>query len=296
MCYNFSEEFSNFINIINCEIDKIFENLKKKNNAPDLIIEGMKYAVLGGGKRVRPVLALATAKMLNLQQEEVLNFAIAIEFIHSYSLVHDDLPAMDNDDYRRGQLSTHKKFGEANGILIGDALLNYAFELVTNISLTTNKNTLKAINIIADCSGYSGMIAGQVLDLYYQNNYQNDEKILFDIYQKKTGKLLSAPILCASQLADGMYFDVLQKYSYYLGLLFQFTDDILDCESNFSTLGKTPNKDDSQNKFTSVKLFGLDGAKQKCKEYYENALNLIKEIPNNEFLLNFTSFIYNRKS
>ncbi len=295
MCYNFSNEFSNYTNIINNEIDKIFENLIKKNNAPKLLIEGMKYAVLGGGKRVRPVLALATAKMLNVPQKDVINFAIAIEFIHSYSLVHDDLPAMDNDDYRRGKLSTHKKFGEANGILIGDALLNYAFELVTDVS-NADINLLKAINIIAEYAGYSGMIAGQVLDLYYQDNYKEDKGILFDIYQKKTGKLLSAPILCVSHLSGGKYCDILKEYSYYIGLLFQFTDDILDCESTFSTLGKTPNKDNTQNKFTSVKIFGLDGAKQKCMEYYQKAINLINQIPNNDFLLEFTHFIYNRKS
>ena len=156
--------------------------------APQVIKDAMRYAVCGGGKRVRPVLCYAVCEMLGGEKSTVKNLALAIEFIHSYSLVHDDLPAMDNDDYRRGKLSTHKKFGEATGILAGDALLNFAFETLLS-DLPDNdvsKGYLDAAAIIAEYAGYSGMIGGQVLDLENENSDIATEKELYDIYLNRS--------------------------------------------------------------------------------------------------------------
>ncbi|MBP5466023.1 MAG: polyprenyl synthetase family protein, partial [Clostridia bacterium] len=172
---------------------RYFEDcLKRRLNclsesAPETIKAAMKYAVIGGGKRVRPVLCFAVYEMLGGNFSEMKELALAIEFIHSYSLVHDDLPAMDNDDYRRGKFSTHKKFGEATGILAGDALLNFAFETVFSANDFTD-GYVKAARLIADYSGYNGMIGGQVSDIENEKNQTAGEKDLYDIYLNKTAK------------------------------------------------------------------------------------------------------------
>jgi geranylgeranyl diphosphate synthase type II len=233
--------------------------------------------------------------MLGLSFDDVKELALSIETIHSYSLVHDDLPAMDNDDYRRGKLSTHKKFGEANGILAGDALLNFAFEhSLSKENLTVNH--AKALLEIGKCSGYLGMVGGQVLDLQNENNPKDDLDVLFDIVENKTAKLLIAPLVASSIIADRKYYDELFEFGYNLGFLFQITDDILDVEGTLESIGKTPNKDAESNKLTFVKYFGLDGAKAQAKERYEKCLQILSKIDNSEFLIEFTHKIYLRKN
>ena len=264
-------------------------------SAPETIKKAMAYAVEGGGKRVRPVLCFAVCEMLGGDKKDVLSLALAIEFIHSYSLVHDDLPAMDNDDYRRGKFSTHKQFGEAIGILAGDALLNYAFETILsekNVSL----GYINAARIVAEYAGYSGMIGGQVLDLKNEDNPAADEKDLYDIYLNKTAKLISAPILAASQVCGGKNFDKLKEYGYNLGILFQITDDLMDAFGTYKVIGKTPHKDDAENKLTSIKIFGVEGAKSKAKEHYLKAKSIIKELDSTGFLTQFTDKMYERKA
>ncbi len=264
------------------------------DRSPRIIRDAMTYAVCGGGKRVRPVLCLSTTEMLGGEISCAKNFALAIEFIHSYSLVHDDLPSMDNDDYRRGKLSTHKKFGEAYGVLAGDALLNFAFE--TCLSGEFGEREAKAMRIIADFSGYRGMIAGQVLDLESEKLNEPDEKTLYDIYINKTSRLLTAPLLVASELCGGIYYSEFEEFGKNLGILFQITDDFLDAEGDFNTIGKTPNKDEKENKFTSIKVFGKDGAKLRAEKHYEGARKVLEKIPGSEFLSVFLDKIYMRKS
>ena len=264
------------------------------DRSPRIIRDAMAYAVCGGGKRVRPVLCLSTTEMLGGEISCAKNFALAIEFIHSYSLVHDDLPSMDNDDYRRGKFSTHKKFGEAYGVLAGDALLNFAFE--TCLSGEFGERDAKAMRIIADFSGYRGMIAGQVLDIESEKLNEPDEKTLYDIYINKTSRLLTAPLLVASELCGGKYYSELEEFGKNLGILFQITDDFLDAEGDFNTIGKTPNKDEKENKFTSIKVFGKDGAKFRAKKHYEEARKVLEKIPGSEFLSVFLDKIYMRKS
>ena len=290
--YNFQLEFNRFFNYFNIFLDKKINSLSE--TAPKIIRDAMKYAVSDGGKRVRPVLCLATAEMLGVDFDLVKEYALAIELIHSYSLVHDDLPSMDNDDYRRGKFSTHKKFGEANGILCGDALLNYSFEVCLSKDNYTMSD-IDAMRIIADFAGYNGMIAGQVLDLENEKNNYINEKDLYNIYHKKTAKLIIAPLLVSSCLANKKFYTELKDFGYNLGIMFQIIDDLLDVEGDIVSIGKTPNKDSAKGKITSINLFGLKGAKERAKFHYDKCIDAIKHIPNNDFFVSFTKFMFERK-
>lgn len=287
--YEYNEYLTNFNAFLQTKFDEFH------NKFPSVLADSMQYAVEGGGKRVRPVLCLATAKMLGVSEKAVLRFALAIELIHSYSLVHDDLPAMDNDDYRRGKLSTHKKFGEAIGILAGDGLLNLAFETCLE-SDSFSVNDARAMAIIAEYAGASGMIAGQVLDLQNEKNPKYNEEILYAIYENKTAKLIMAPVLVSSMIVGGKYFDELKEFAFNLGVLFQITDDIMDEEGDLSSIGKTPHKDKESDKLTSIKVFGIDGAKERAKMHYEKCKEILDKIPNSDFLKGFTDKMYFRKS
>lgn len=290
---DFNAEYGNYLEKFNGYLTDLLENFDSENAY--YISEAMKYAVADGGKRVRPVMCLAANAMLGGSSESVKEFALAIEFIHSYSLIHDDLPAMDNDDYRRGKLSVHKKFGEAIGVLAGDALLNFAFETCLS-KADFDSSDLAATRIIAEYSGYKGMITGQVLDLQNENNPTPSEKILTDIYVNKTSKLLTAPLLVASVKNGNAYYDELKEAGTLLGIMFQITDDILDEESTLAVLGKTPRKDAEENKLTSVRLYGLDGAKDKSRELYGKIISVLNKIPDSDFLKSFTGKLYARKS
>ncbi len=283
--------YNEYLEYFNDKLDNFFVSLSK--TVSGTILESMQYAVKDGGKRIRPVLLLATAEILGLSRDDVIEFALAIEFIHSYSLVHDDLPAMDNDDFRRGKPSTHKKFGEAFGILAGDGLLNLAFETVLS-KKSFNSLDAKALKLLAEYSGASGMIYGQVLDLENEKAVDYSENKLKQIYFNKTSKLLTVPLLCASILSGNKFYDVLKEYGFNLGYMFQISDDILDVEGELQTIGKTPNKDGD--KFSSIKIFGLEGAKKKVDECYKNCLFLLEKVPSCDFLVELTNYIYNRKN
>ena len=290
MILNFKDKYAEYLNVFCDYLTEYFSSIK---GIPENLYSAMEYAVSGGGKRVRPVLCLAISDMLGVDVKKTLPFALAIEMIHSYSLVHDDLPAMDNDDYRRGKLSTHKKYGEAMGILAGDGLLNLAYEILLSVN-DFSLNELKASRIIADYAGSKGMINGQVLDIEGENADNVSESALYDIVINKTAKLITAPILVASSLGGDKYFNELKEYGYNLGLLFQTTDDIFDATSTFEEIGKTPHKD--ENKITAIKVYGLEGAKLKASIYYENCKKILDLLPNNSFLSDFTDYIYTRKN
>lgn len=292
MSSKFSVKYNKYLDYFNEYLDATLSKLS--DQAPKTVKDAMRYAVSGGGKRIRPILCMATSEILGVDFREAKELALAIELIHSYSLVHDDLPAMDNDDYRRGKLSTHKKFGEANGILAGDALLNFAFEVCLSKQNTDN-NYVKACRIVAEFAGYSGMIAGQVLDLENEKNDSADLKILYDIISNKTAKLITAPMLAASLLCGGKFYNELSEFGYNLGCLFQITDDIMDEEGTLESIGKTPHKDKEVGKLTSVKIFGLNGAKERAKYHYEQCRVALSKIDNNEFLSEFTDLMYERK-
>lgn len=232
-----------------------------------LMGESMRYSLIGGGKRIRPVLALATAGAVGGEPEDILPAACALELIHTYSLIHDDLPAMDNDDYRRGRLANHKVFGEGNAILAGDALLTYAFELIAQpIPGIAPERQLRVIREVAQAAGPAGMVGGQVLDLEAEGKQLALPEIE-RIHKLKTGAMLIASARLGAILAGGTEekIEALTRYAQAIGLAFQIKDDILDIEGDSETLGKPAHSDLRQEKSTYPSLLGLNGAKAELK-------------------------------
>ncbi len=252
--------------------------LKDLHTQPQVLAESMKYSIQNGGKRIRPVLALACADVVGLERTEVLPFALAVEMIHTYSLIHDDLPAMDNDDFRRGKPSNHKKFGEANAILAGDGLLNQAYAICIQESLK-GERYVRAAALLNECAGIYGMIAGQSADLHFADldGALSEEELLY-VYAHKTGKLLLAPLLIASILKNNACYFELEEFGKVLGLLFQMTDDILDITGAFDELGKKVGKDKEKNKATCIRLYGLEGAKLRAEICAENCHAMLERV------------------
>ena len=238
----------------------------------EILYDACGYSLLIGGKRIRPFLINRFYRLCsgNLSGSE--NFEMAIKCIHTYSLVHDDLPSMDNDDMRRGKPSCHIKFGEANALLAGDALLTKAFSLAAETSKIRPENVLKAISVLADCSGIDGMIGGQVIDLFYEDK-KADENILKTICTLKTGALIKAACKIGAILggADEDRIKAAENYAEYLGLAFQIVDDILDVVGDQDKLGKPINSDLENNKSTFVTLFGIEKCKKLVEELTEKA-------------------------
>ncbi len=270
------------------------EYLTKMQTTPPILGESMRYSFLNGGKRIRAVLALACADMLSVTQEDMLPYALALEMIHTYSLIHDDLPAMDNDDFRRGKPSNHKQFGEANAILAGDGLLNEGYAVCFEQALKGEKYAVAA-KYLNECAGVYGMIAGQSADLFYSADSAASDKELWYIQAHKTGKLLLAPVAIASILADNKYFLELERFGMSLGKLFQITDDILDVVGTAETLGKTVGKDEKEGKLTCVKVYGLDGARVRSELCVRDCLAILEGIEGEtDFLREFVHFVAKR--
>ncbi len=265
------------------------------------IYEAMNYSVLAGGKRIRPILMLAAFEMFEGNEKEILEpFLAAIEMIHTYSLVHDDLPAMDNDEYRRGKKTTHAVYGEAIGILAGDALLNYAFETAC---LAFKKSQYcqwiaEAMGVLARKSGIRGMLGGQVVDM--EGFTERTEKSELDyMYRLKTGALLEASLMIGTILAGGTAKEVkmMEQVAESIGLAFQIQDDILDVVSSVEVLGKPIHSDEKNNKITYVNLLGLDESQKEVKKLTEDGLNTLKNLNKNaEFLEILLNSLINRKN
>lgn len=269
---------------------------------PTQIAEGMKYAVLNGGKRIRPILLLMILDLFDKDEKLGVPSAAALEMIHSYSLVHDDLPALDNDDYRRGKLTTHKKFGEAEGILIGDALLTHAFYILTekNLNLLSPEKIVEIVRLTSSYAGINGMIGGQMIDIESENKKIDIETLKY-IHKNKTGKLLRLPIEigCVISETSKNIREKLEKFADLIGLAFQIKDDILDIEGDFETLGKPIGSDAELNKSTYPSLIGLDESKKLLQEIVDEAKNIIKENFSEEkgkMLIELTDYIAFRKN
>lgn len=244
---------------------------------PQKLHEAMRYCVLGGGKRMRPMLSYGTGQTLGLAPEGLDGVACAVEFIHVYSLIHDDLPAMDDDDLRRGKPTCHVAFDEATAILAGDALQALAFEVLANDAsiAATPQNRLKMLAILAKASGSQGMVGGQAIDLQSVGTSLNLPE-LENMHIHKTGALIRASVVMATLAKpdlDPAIATRLDNYAKCIGLSFQVKDDILDEESDTATLGKTQGKDKDNNKPTYPALLGLAGAKKKAQELHEMALS-----------------------
>lgn len=273
---NFKDELKGLSALVDDYLLKYFDHLTNSVSEKKLI-EAMRYSITGGGKRIRPVLTLAIAKMMSKNALEVMPFAAAIEMVHTYSLIHDDLPAMDNDDYRRGKLTNHKVFGEAMAILAGDALLNEAFDLLLNSAIQSGEKMeqfIKASLIVASAAGKQGMIAGQVIDMDSEGK-QTSEVTIKDMHKKKTGALIKASILAPAVYlgASAEYIKALTSYAENIGVAFQIKDDILDVESTTEELGKAVGSDEKNKKTTYVSLYGLDGAKAMLLDVTQRAIN-----------------------
>ena len=270
------------------EIEKLLTTyLPQETGFQKTVLEAVNYSVLAGGKRLRPLLMKETYQMFGGEGKVVEPFMAAMEMIHTYSLVHDDLPAMDNDEYRRGKKTTHAVYGEAMGILAGDALLNLAFETAAGaFDMETSPRTAKALQILSGKVGIYGMIGGQVVDVESEGQPLSREKLDF-IYRLKTSALIEAAMMVGAVLAGASDEEVaaMERVAGDVGLAFQIQDDILDVTSTLEVLGKPIHSDDKNNKTTYVTLEGLDKAKKDVEEISERALSTLASLEHkNAFL------------
>lgn len=259
------------------------------------VYNAMRYSLMAGGKRLRPMLTLEFCRMSGGSAEEAMPFALAVEMVHSYSLIHDDLPCMDNDDYRRGKPSCHKQFGEANALLAGDALLTMAFEMIGRAGKLPAEVRSKAASYLAERAGAAGMVGGQVIDLSSEGKPVGKE-VLIEMYALKTGALLQAAcglgVLAGG--GDETMFELAGQYASAVGMAFQIIDDILDVTGDETVLGKPVGSDAESQKATFVTLFGLDGAKKQAAYYTDEAKKKLEKFPDHEFLMDLTKYLLER--
>ena len=248
-------------------------------NAPMIIKEAMDYSLQAGGKRIRPSLVFATIRSFGQNEMEGLSVACALEMIHTYSLIHDDLPAMDNDDLRRGKPTNHKVFGEAYSILAGDGLLTYSFQVIAQDPKLSNDKKVKLMELLAISAGPEGMVGGQVADMLGENKSLTIDELEY-IHKNKTGKLLLYAVKAGAIIADATneQIDILAQYAENIGLAFQIRDDILDIEGNEETLGKPVGSDVENVKSTYPSLLSLNGAKKRLHYHTEKAKECIKTL------------------
>ena len=254
------------------------------------VFEAMEYSLMAGGKRLRPIFILEAYRLFGGEEDAVVEaFMAAMEMIHTYSLVHDDLPAMDNDDFRRGKPTTHKVFGEDMGILAGDALLNFAYETaIRGVGQARNKeNAVHALQILSEKAGVFGMVGGQVVDVEMTGKPLADAQVDF-IYRLKTGALLEASLMAGAMLAGATEEQVAQmeRIGSCIGMAFQIQDDILDVTSTTEELGKPVGSDEKNEKMTYVTIHGMEAAKEKVEEYSGQALELLEGLPGENPFLN----------
>ena len=283
------------------EVEQIVTSfLPKEEGYQKTVLEAMNYSVSAGGKRLRPMLMLETYRMFGGTSKVIEPFMAAIEMIHTYSLIHDDLPAMDNDEYRRGRKTTHVVYGEALAILAGDALLNYAFETAASAFVLDEGNPAigKAFMILASKAGVYGMIGGQVVDVESEGKEIDADTLKF-IHIHKTSALLESAMLIGAVLAGASEQQqrTVELAARELGLAFQIRDDILDVTGNTDELGKPVGSDEKNHKNTYVALEGLEKAKEDVKRYSESAIDRLKSLPaRNEFLYELIEELIDRRS
>ncbi len=278
-------------------VEHWLESCLNAHGIPSSLQQAMEYSLLAGGKRVRPVLCLTSAALVGGVFNDVLPFAAAIEMIHTYSLIHDDLPAMDDDDLRRGKPSSHKQFGEAMAILAGDALLTDAFTFMTSVPFAA-QNVLRAVNYMAKAAGASGMVGGQVLDMAYTGKQGFSLDALRTMHSMKTGAIIRASCVCGGLLvgADSAVLHALEEYGAALGTAFQIADDILDITADTATLGKPAGSDVSMGKSTYPALVGLEESKRLAHMYKNKAVESLGTLGGEEadFLRGLATYVVER--
>lgn len=283
------------------EIDSIIEQyLPVEEGYQKTVMEAMNYSILAGGKRLRPMLMLETYRLFGGKSKVIEPFMAAIEMIHTYSLVHDDLPAMDNDEYRRGKKTTHAVYGEAMGILAGDALLNYAYETaLTAFDMEPdNRNIGRALQILATKAGIYGMVGGQVVDVQSEDTGDITREKLDFIYRLKTGALLESSMLIGAVLAGATKKEqnTVEAAATEVGIAFQIQDDILDVTSSLEVLGKPMGSDEKNHKATYVTFEGLEKAMEDVKKYSNSAVERMDSlVVKNEFLKELLLYLIARE-
>lgn len=262
----------------------------------ELLYEAARYALLGGGKRIRPILTLAIAKMFQADVELALAPACAIEMIHAYSMVHDDLPCMDDDDFRRGKPSVHKKYGEAIAVLTGDFLLTRAFEVISENHKLQADIQVELIRTIASASGGNGMIGGQVIDILSEGKTL-DLELLQELHSKKTGALITAAAECGCLVASASdtHTSLVLEFARKIGLAFQVIDDVLDVTSGKNKRGADHSSDLENNKSTYVTILGVEEAQKTAEQLFSSALKALDQLPfETRFLKDLATFIVKR--
>ena len=263
--------------------DQVSQNIEKSIGQSNLIENAMSYSALGESKMVRAALIIASGKInKNISHSSLITLATAVELIHTYSLIHDDLPSMDDDDLRRGKDSNHIKFGEANAILAGDALQSLAYEIICDETSLDARYKVEAIKMISKACGKNGMVFGQYLDINAETK-KIDEEMIENIHNLKTGRLIECSVMLGQiSNEDDLQKDSIKNFGKKIGLAFQITDDILEITSNEETLGKNINSDVKNRKATYVNVFGLDKAIEKSRELSKAAINDLKNIKSKE--------------
>ena len=279
--------------VFEAEIDRLLP----LNDYPyNEVLKAGRYSLLLGGKRIRPIITAEFCKLNGGKSEYSHNFAVALEMIHTYSLIHDDLPCMDNDDLRRGQPSCHKAFGEDTALLAGDTLLTEAFNVISKANLPSDR-IVKATRCLSYYAGLHGMIGGQVLDLQFEKSNPTAEQLI-DMYKRKTSGLLIAAALLgliAAGKTDEEAFNNAKNYASDLGVAFQIIDDILDCTADEAVLGKPVGSDEKNNKTTFVTLFGLEKAKEYAMQFTQSALDSLEKFEGDKTnLIALTEYLLKR--
>ena len=281
---------------VNQQLNTLVPNVE---TAPQTLHEAVRWSLFAGGKRFRPTLVFAVGQTFGRNTDKLLSAAAAIEMIHTYSLIHDDLPAMDDDDLRRGRATCHKKYGEATAILAGDVLQTLAFQTIAGDESLTSETRVKLISELAKAAGTpAGMVAGQQLDLDAESKKISVRELKI-IHQSKTGAIICAAARGGAIIAEAGIADLkaITEYAAHLGLLFQITDDLLDATQMTETLGKTAGKDARANKATYVSLYGLDKAREMARKTHAEACEALEKINGDTDLLRkLIGFILNRKS
>lgn len=293
---NFDEQLKNKTEYVQ---DIIYKYCPAEEGYQKIIFEAVNYSLTAGGKRLRPMLLLETLKLFGGDEKEAYPFMAAMEMIHTYSLVHDDLPAMDNDDYRRGKKTTHRIYGEDMGILAGDGLLNLAYETMSDAVVNSNGSlrAAKAMAVIAKKAGIYGMVGGQTVDVINEGKELDLDTIKF-IHKLKTAALIEASMMAGATLggASDEEVSIVEKIAYDIGMAFQIQDDILDVTSTIEVLGKPVLSDEKNQKTTYVTLMGIEQSKKNVEEYSNEAVELLKKLNcNNDFLEKLIIKLVNRE-
>lgn len=279
-------------------VEKQLANLMQDAGKTSIIHEAMQYSLMAGGKRLRPILLMAAADAVGGNGSDYLQMACGLEMIHTYSLIHDDLPAMDNDDYRRGKLTNHKVYGEGMAILAGDGLLTAAFEVMLGQTNVSPALLIQAVKEIAQAAGPCGMVGGQALDLSCEGR-EIDAETLKLMHAGKTGALFKAALRAGAIIAEASAEEIekLTVYGHYLGLAFQITDDILDITGTQEQIGKPVGSDVKNSKATYVSLYGLEGAKAMANQAVEQAVNALAGFgPEADILKELAGYLLTRNS